>query len=100
MTTAVRRVNEAKQRAVGMLKSDRFLADANWDYVDKKTEIDDPYRFQDDNFEVSLRKDYVLLTHKGCTANTTQGHDVITYFLLIASTPNADCISLPTAFVG
>ncbi len=94
MTTAVRRVNEAKQRAVGMLKSDRFLADANWDYVDKKTEIDDPYRFQDDNFEVSLWKDYVLLTHKGCTANTTRGHDVIIYFLLIASTPNADYIAL------
>ena len=54
MTTAVRRVNEAKQRAVGMLKSDRFLADANWDYVDKKTEIDDPYRFEDYHFEVGL----------------------------------------------
>ena len=53
MATAVRRVNEAKHRAISMLKSDRFLADARWDIVDKKTDIEDPYRFQDDSNEVS-----------------------------------------------
>ena len=52
MATAVRRVNEAKHRALNMLKSDRFLADARWDIVDRKTIIEDPYRFHDDNNEV------------------------------------------------
>ena len=50
---AVRRVREAKQRAVSMLKSDHFLADANWEMVEKTTEIHDPYRHLTDSVTVS-----------------------------------------------
>ena len=53
MSTAVRRVREAKTRAIGMLKSDRFLADANWEVVEKKTGINDPYRIEYDDMEVN-----------------------------------------------
>ena len=44
MTSAVNRVNEAKHRAINMLKSDRFLADANWTIVRKRANIKDPYK--------------------------------------------------------
>ena len=27
-----------------MLKSDHFLADANWEMVDRSTEVEDPYK--------------------------------------------------------
>lgn len=54
VATAVRRINEAKQRAVSMLKSDRFLADAHWEIVEKKTMMEDPYHRNDDEIEVSL----------------------------------------------
>lgn len=47
MSTAVARVNDAKTRAIGMLKSDRFLADASWDVVEKLTKIEDPYKHLD-----------------------------------------------------
>ena len=40
----MRRVREAKQRAISMLKSDHFLADANWEMVDRSTEVEDPYK--------------------------------------------------------
>ena len=53
VATAVRRINEAKQRAVSLLKSDRFLADAHWEIVEKKTTIEDPYRNIENDFEVS-----------------------------------------------
>ena len=51
MSTAVSRLNEAKQRAINMLKSDRFLADARWDVIEKLTRIEDPYKHLD-NAEV------------------------------------------------
>ena len=53
VATAVKRINDAKQRAVSMLKSDRFLADAHWEIVEKKTLIEDPYSNDDKDFEVS-----------------------------------------------
>ena len=54
VATAVRRINEARQRAISMLKSDRFLADAHWEIVEKKTMMEDPYHRNDDEIEVSL----------------------------------------------
>ena len=51
MSTAVRRVREAQQRAISMLRSDRFLADAHWELVEKTTVIDDPY-CRDDSDDV------------------------------------------------
>ena len=63
VATAVRRINEAKQRAISMLKSDRFLADAHWEIVEKKTMMEDPYHRNDDEIEVSLSiKFYVFLS--------------------------------------
>jgi sodium/hydrogen exchanger 10/11 len=59
MAQAVRRVREAKQRAVSMLKSDHFLADANWEMVEKTTEIRDPYRHLTES--VHMAKDGVLV---------------------------------------
>lgn len=52
MATAVRRVRDAKMRAISMLKSDQFLADANWEIVERKTQIDDPYRGEFEEIEV------------------------------------------------
>ena len=45
---AVRRIREVKQRAIRLLKSDHFLADANWELVDKNTNIEDPYKTKAD----------------------------------------------------
>lgn len=56
MATAVKRVREAQMRAIGMLKSDRFLADSDWVLVERKTEINDPYSQQDEEMEVGERK--------------------------------------------
>ena len=61
MSTAVRRVREAKMRAVSMLKSDRFLADANWDIVEQKTEITDPYHSEYDELEVREIRKWVTI---------------------------------------
>lgn len=57
--TAVRKVREAKHRAISMLKSDHFLADANWELVDKTTEIENPYRKIMESVHVSLL--YIIL---------------------------------------
>ena len=53
LSLAVRRVREAKQRAISMLKSDHFLADANWEIVENTTEIRDPYRHLTESVHVS-----------------------------------------------
>ena len=44
MATAVKRVRDAQSRAISMLKSDRFLADANWNMVERSTLVEDPYQ--------------------------------------------------------
>ena len=52
MMTAVRRITEAKAKAMRLLKSDRFLADAHWDVVDKKTVIENPFDSDEEDDEV------------------------------------------------
>ena len=52
--SAVRRVREAKHRAISMLKSDHFLADANWEMVEKTTEIENPYKHLAESVPVSV----------------------------------------------
>ena len=47
MSSAVTRVNDEKKRAISMLKSDRFLADADWSMVGKIAKITDPYKHLD-----------------------------------------------------
>ena len=60
MATAVRRVLEAKTRAIGMLKSDRFLADSDWDIVERKTELSDPYSQEDEEMEVREMVNFIV----------------------------------------
>lgn len=43
MRNAVKQLHHSKLKSVAMLKHDRFLADANWEIVDKYTIILDPY---------------------------------------------------------
>ncbi|CAG7822907.1 unnamed protein product [Allacma fusca] len=43
MANAVKQLENAQYRTVNMLKHDRFLADSNWNYVDKYTIIKNPY---------------------------------------------------------
>jgi sodium/hydrogen exchanger 10/11 len=51
MAQAVRRIQDAQQRAVNMLKSDPFLADANWEMVEKSTTVKDPYEAKDEKLD-------------------------------------------------
>ena len=53
MTTAIRRITDAKVRALRLLKSDRFLADAHWEVVDRKTVIENPFDSDDEEEEVN-----------------------------------------------
>ncbi|CAH1258973.1 SLC9C1 [Branchiostoma lanceolatum] len=48
MYSAVRRVKDAQNRSFQMLKGDRFLADAEWNLVEKACEIQDPYKTKDE----------------------------------------------------
>jgi sodium/hydrogen exchanger 10/11 len=52
MTTAIRRITEAKVKSMRLLKSDRFLADAHWEIVDRKTEIENPFESGGEEEEV------------------------------------------------
>ena len=52
MMTAIRRIMEAKIKAIRLLKSDRFLADAHWDVVDSTTEIENPFDSDGEGEEV------------------------------------------------
>lgn len=44
MQIAVRHVMDTQKKAVIMLKHDRFLADASWDYIYKFTKLENPYK--------------------------------------------------------
>ena len=54
MAQAVRRIQDAQQRAVNMLKSDPFLADANWEMVEKSTTVKDPYEAKDEKVQLRM----------------------------------------------
>ena len=43
MGNAMKQLELAQYRTINMLKHDRFVADANWSYVDKYTTITNPY---------------------------------------------------------
>ena len=43
MANGVRRVRESNERTLKMLKSDRFLADANWTLAEKFCVVHNPY---------------------------------------------------------
>jgi len=44
MELAVKNVMDAQKKAVVMMKHDRFLGDANWDYIQKFTKLENPYK--------------------------------------------------------
>jgi sodium/hydrogen exchanger 10/11 len=44
MQSALKHVMDQQKRAVVMMKHDRFLQDANWDYIHTFTRIENPYR--------------------------------------------------------
>ncbi|XP_071477800.1 sperm-specific sodium:proton exchanger-like [Diadema antillarum] len=53
MAGAVRRIQDGQKRTFNMLKSDRFLADADWDIAENVCHISDPYSSKkDDDDEV------------------------------------------------
>ena len=43
MASAVRNLQNVAESHINMYKTDRFLADADWDVVEKYIEIEDPY---------------------------------------------------------
>ena len=43
MANAVRQIRDSNHRTLTMLKSDRFLADADWSLAEKVCEIHNPY---------------------------------------------------------
>ncbi|ESO95291.1 hypothetical protein LOTGIDRAFT_160411 [Lottia gigantea] len=49
MASALRYLEELRQKTFNMLKTDRFLADADWDMVEKSCQIIDPYRITDED---------------------------------------------------
>ncbi|XP_055996016.1 sodium/hydrogen exchanger 10-like isoform X4 [Ostrea edulis] len=52
MANSLRFLEDMREKALNMLKSDRFLADADWDTVEKSCEIDDPYKTTEEEAEV------------------------------------------------
>ena len=71
MVTAIRRITEAKGKAMRLLKSDRFLADAHWEVVDRKTVIENPFDSDQEDEEVHT-----------CILCTEFGQSAIIYHLL------------------
>ncbi|XP_077865611.1 sperm-specific sodium:proton exchanger-like [Saccoglossus kowalevskii] len=47
MANAVRKVQDTQELSIGMLKADRFLADADWDMAVRACAIEDPYHSED-----------------------------------------------------
>ena len=47
MASAIRALREVRVNAVATYKTDRFLADADWDMVEQHTVIEDPYNSTD-----------------------------------------------------
>lgn len=44
VSTAVEGIHDTKKRAISLLKGDRFLADANWQIVNKFATVPNPYK--------------------------------------------------------
>ena len=47
ISLAVSHLRDAKKKAISVLKNDRFLADADWDIVNRSVMIIDPYTKQE-----------------------------------------------------
>ncbi len=47
MASAIRTLRQVVDASLNMYRSDRFLADSDWDIVAESVEIEDPYKTQD-----------------------------------------------------
>ncbi|XP_060556352.1 sodium/hydrogen exchanger 10-like isoform X2 [Ruditapes philippinarum] len=52
MANALRHLQDLREKTLNMLKTDRFLADAEWETVEKQTEVVDPYKTSDEEAQV------------------------------------------------
>ncbi|KAL4225679.1 Sodium/hydrogen exchanger 10 [Mactra antiquata] len=52
MANALRHLDDLREKNLNMLKTDRFLADAEWETVEKQTEIVDPYNTKDEEAKI------------------------------------------------
>ncbi|CAH1803170.1 unnamed protein product [Owenia fusiformis] len=52
MASAVRHLEDRQRITLSMLKTDRFLADADWDMVEKMVSVQDPYHTLDEEAEL------------------------------------------------
>lgn len=62
MAGAVRNLQDVVQTSLSMYKTDRFLADADWDKVQKYVEVHDPYRTLDEEAELDSLTNYERTT--------------------------------------
>ena len=54
MASAVRNLQSVANTHISMYKTDRFLADADWDYVAKDITVTDPYKTLDEEAEMDM----------------------------------------------
>ncbi|XP_053385039.1 sodium/hydrogen exchanger 10-like isoform X1 [Mercenaria mercenaria] len=54
MANALRHLQDLREKTLNMLKTDRFLADAEWEAVEKQTEVVDPYKTSDEELEAEM----------------------------------------------
>ena len=59
MAHAISQLRETRDKAISMLKMDRFLADANWDMVEKYTFIVNPYHKKDTDDKVLMIEEFL-----------------------------------------
>ncbi|XP_071121113.1 sperm-specific sodium:proton exchanger-like isoform X2 [Mytilus edulis] len=52
MANSLRFLQDVRDKTLNMLKTDRFLADADWDTVEKSSEIVDPYKTTDEEAQI------------------------------------------------
>ncbi|XP_064602724.1 LOW QUALITY PROTEIN: sperm-specific sodium:proton exchanger-like [Liolophura sinensis] len=57
MASAVRHLKDRREKSLNILKTSRFLADADWEFVEKASEIDDPYETTDREADLSGASD-------------------------------------------
>ncbi|KAH3877178.1 hypothetical protein DPMN_001037, partial [Dreissena polymorpha] len=52
MANALRYLQDMREKTLNMLKTDRFLADAEWETVEKQTEVNDPYQTTEEEAQI------------------------------------------------
>ncbi|KAK6191718.1 hypothetical protein SNE40_003329 [Patella caerulea] len=52
MASAIKHLQELRQKTLHMLKTDRFLADSDWELVESSCEITSPYKASKDEIEI------------------------------------------------